>query len=407
VQDRLLQGKTAARVTPAPANGGAGTQPRREDSMEPRRRLEDWHHMLAMISFMAAAAVGLAYLFLHVDLIPHPASMERLLIDDFVQVLFAIAAVFFVVIITVFGYALIFFRRRPGDDSDARDIRGKTQLELTWTIIPLIIVIVLAYYGGRILDEMTATNPDYGTTNSIYSLGAFVPGDVAPADTSQKELEVEVRARRFIWLFGYPGQGIDSTYELVVPVNRRIVFRIQSEDVIHSFWVQQWGPKQDAVPGLSPVLRITPTKTGQYTVECSQLCGYGHTGMTAPVRVVPAGDFDKWVEQQRSIGRTSSPPPGSHVMIDLAAQNIAFDKNTISVPAGIKVMISFDNKDKGIPHNFAVYKTAAAKDLIFSGKIITGPQRITYTFMAPKTPGRYFFRCDVHPKIMTGTFVVT
>jgi heme/copper-type cytochrome/quinol oxidase subunit 2 len=274
-------------------------------------------------------------------------------------------------------------------------------------IIPLIIVITLSVYGGRVLDRMTARNPSDGPISSIFSLGAFVPGEVAPPDTTEKELAVDVTASRFIWRFDYPELGIDSTYELVLPVNRRVVFRIRSEDVIHSFWVQQWGPKQDAVPGLSPVLRITPMKMGQYTIECSQLCGFGHTNMTGPVRVVSEGDFEQWVRKHGSFsGKKASPPAGTHVMIDLAARNIAFDKDTITVPAGVEVMINFDNKDKGIPHNFAVYKTPAATENIFDGEIITGPRRVTYTFTAPKTPGDYFFRCDVHPKIMTGTFVV-
>lgn len=374
--------------------------------MEPRRRLEDWHHMLAMCLIMAVVGGGLAYLFLHIDFIPNPASKERGLIDNFIQLLFAIASVFFAVIVTVFTYALLFFRRQPGDNSDARPIRGKTPLELTWTFIPLIIVIVLSVHGAKVLDEMSASIHVHGTSQTVYSLGAFVPGALSTSNTSEKELVVNVTASRFVWEFAYPDYGINSTYELEVPVNRRILLNIQSKDVIHSFWVQEWGPKQDAVPGLSPVLRITPTKIGQYTVECSQLCGFGHTSMTAPVRVVSAEDFDKWVQQQQSLVSVPTPPPGSHVMIDLAAQNIAFDKSTITAPAGVHVMINFDNKDNGIPHNFAVYKTSAAQDPIFVGPIITGPQRITYEFMAPTTPGNYFFRCDVHPTVMTGTFIV-
>ena len=362
--------------------------------------------MLAMCSVMAAIAGGLAYLFTHIDLVPNPASAERHAIDDFLQILFAIAGVFFAIIVTVFVYALLFFRGRPGDETDSRPIRGKTALELTWTIIPLIIVVGLSYYGGKVLDEITAANPNHGGTKSIYSLGAFVPGETAAADTTEKELAVNVTAKRYMWLFDYPDLGIDSTYELVVPVNRRVVFLLKSEDVIHSFWVQEWGPKQDAVPGLSPVLRITPEITGQYTLVCSQLCGFGHTNMTAPVRVVTAEDFEHWVETRRSSRGASSAPAGTHVMIDLVAQNMAFDKSTIAVPAGVTVMISFDNRDKGIPHNFSAYKTPAAAETIFVGKIITGPERITYTFTAPKTPGSYFFRCDVHPTTMTGTFVV-
>lgn len=92
--------------------------------------------------------------------------------------------------------------------------------------------------------------------------------------------------------------------------------------------------------------------------------------------------------------------------IDLVAQNIAFDKSTITVPAGAQVTVNFDNKDSGIPHNLAVYTNSSATTSIFVGSIITGPKTITYTFKAPTTPGTYFFRCDVHPTLMTGNFVV-
>ncbi len=92
--------------------------------------------------------------------------------------------------------------------------------------------------------------------------------------------------------------------------------------------------------------------------------------------------------------------------IALSAQNIKFDKSTITVPAGANVTVDFNNEDQGIPHNFAVYTNASATDKIFSGKIITGPATATYTFTAPDKAGTYFFRCDVHPQRMTGDFVV-
>jgi plastocyanin len=94
------------------------------------------------------------------------------------------------------------------------------------------------------------------------------------------------------------------------------------------------------------------------------------------------------------------------VTIDLTAQNISFDTKRIQVPAGASVTIQFTNRDNGIPHNFAVYESSTAKKSIFKGKKITGPDTITYTFTAPVKPGNYFFRCDVHPSKMTGTFVV-
>lgn len=373
--------------------------------MEPRRRLQDWHHILAMSLVMAVVSAGLAYLFLNINFIPHPASMERGILDRFMQLLFAIGSVFVAVIIIALSYSLLFFRRRKGDDSDARPIKGNTALEISWTIIPLLIVTGLGIYGAVILDTITAPNPVHTTMQSIYSLGAFVPRVVPPSGTAQEELVVNVTASRFLWEFEYPAYQIKS-YVLEVPVNRRILFNIYSKDIIHSFWVQEWGPKQDAVPGLSPTLRITPTEIGQFLVQCSQLCGYAHTDMTAPVRVVSADEFDNWVQQQQTSTTGPAPPAGHPVMIDLVAQNFVFDKNTLTVPVGAEVIINFDNKDNGVPHNFAAYTDSSATISIYIGQIINGPQTITYTFTAPATPGKYFFRCDAHPTTMTGTLVV-
>ena len=95
-----------------------------------------------------------------------------------------------------------------------------------------------------------------------------------------------------------------------------------------------------------------------------------------------------------------------NVVINLTAKNIAFDKNSITVPAGAHVIVNFDNQDNGIQHNVAFYTDASASESIYVGAIITGPKKITYTFDAPTRPGTYFFRCDVHPSIMTGQFIV-
>jgi plastocyanin len=103
----------------------------------------------------------------------------------------------------------------------------------------------------------------------------------------------------------------------------------------------------------------------------------------------------------------SAPAPGVQaITIDISALNYRFDKSNITVPAGANVTMVFDNKE-AVPHNVAIYTTPAATEVIFKGEIITGPKTITYSFTAPSTPGDYFFRCDVHPAVMTGTFTVT
>jgi plastocyanin len=110
-----------------------------------------------------------------------------------------------------------------------------------------------------------------------------------------------------------------------------------------------------------------------------------------------------------SVPQASAPAPtqvGQAITVNISAQNIAFDKSNITVPAGADVTMIFDNKE-AVPHNVAIYTTSAATEVIFRGEIITGPKTITYHFTAPATPGDYFFRCDVHPMAMKGTFIVT
>jgi plastocyanin len=102
------------------------------------------------------------------------------------------------------------------------------------------------------------------------------------------------------------------------------------------------------------------------------------------------------------------------VSIGLVAKKMAFNTSTITVPSGAHVTIYFQNQEAsgssqvaGIPHNFALYTSPDATTKLFSGDIVTGGETITYTFTAPATPGTYYFRCDVHPAVMKGQFIVT
>ena len=103
---------------------------------------------------------------------------------------------------------------------------------------------------------------------------------------------------------------------------------------------------------------------------------------------------------------TTTQPPGQPVTVTLTAQSLSFDKSSITVPSGAQVTISFNNNDSGIPHNFSLYADSNMTQSLYIGKIINGPATTTYTFTAPSKAGTYFFRCDVHPTQMTGTFIV-
>jgi cytochrome c oxidase subunit 2 len=112
-------------------------------------------------------------------------------------------------------------------------------------------------------------------------------------------MTIKVFAQQFSWRFEYPGSNNLKSYELVMPVNRNITFEMQSADVIHSFWIPAMGQKQDLVPGIKTGIVITPTRTGDFTLVCTELCGLGHATMRAPVRVLSQAQFDAWVKNQQ------------------------------------------------------------------------------------------------------------
>ena len=116
---------------------------------------------------------------------------------------------------------------------------------------------------------------------------------------------VDVYWQQYEWHFNYPSQGVTSR-ELHVPVDRQVEFRMHSLDVIHSFWVPEWRIKKDAVPGITTRAYITPDKTEDLTLVCTELCGFGHATMRAPVVVEDSqAAFDQWARPS-SRSRTAS-----------------------------------------------------------------------------------------------------
>ncbi len=107
------------------------------------------------------------------------------------------------------------------------------------------------------------------------------------------------------------------------------------------------------------------------------------------------------------MGTTGASAGSNSIVVNIMAQNRTFNTSTITVPAGAQVTINFDNQDSGIRHDVAFYTDSSASNTIYRILSITGPNKITDTFIAPSKPGTYFFRCDFHPTLMTGQFIVT
>jgi cytochrome c oxidase subunit 2 len=191
-------------------------------------------------------------------------------IDDLMNIMIVLSSIIFWIVMVALGYALWKFRAKPGDESDGEPIHGNTRLEVVWTIVPTIIVLFAGGWSWKVLDEIE--------------------------EPTGHELTVDVFSQQYAWSFGYPGKEYAYSQGVMhVPVNRQIVFKMHSQDVIHSFWVPQWRIKKDNVPGITTTAIVTPDKVGTYQLICTELCGFGHSTMRAKVVVEPEAKWEKWV----------------------------------------------------------------------------------------------------------------
>ncbi|MCS7011772.1 MAG: cytochrome c oxidase subunit II [Anaerolineales bacterium] len=227
-----------------------------------------------IVSILVIGATLLVYTGIQsIGVLPAQASAQAVSIDRLLNIQFWLISFLFSLITVTLLYSLVVFRRKPGDTSDGAHIEGNTRLEILWTLIPLFVVIFVAYLGAQSLGETRRVDPT--------------------------ALQVEVLSGQWFWSFTYPDYGV-TTDTLYLPVNKQAVLRMTSIDVIHSFWVPEFRVKQDLVPGKTTELRITPIQTGEYQVLCAEICGASHAYMVAPVRVVTQEEFTAWIEQQAS-----------------------------------------------------------------------------------------------------------
>src|SRR3954453_19196291 len=251
--------------------------------------MHDDKHPVARVVGLAvvASAIGIA-IGLAIDWFPPAATTKSGEIDTLWDVLVIVSVPIFVLVMTVALYSVWRWRARPGDKSDGEPIHGNAKLEVFWVTIPTIIVAALAAYAWIVLDDVEAKKSG--------------------------EMQVDVYGQQFAWRFTYPqagGKAITSN-QLYLPKDRPVHFKIHSDDVIHSFWVPEFRLKQDAVPGLTTQVRLTPNRIGTYRVVCTELCGLGHATMRAPVHVVSEQDFPGWLrkKQTQAGGATASGTTG-------------------------------------------------------------------------------------------------
>src|SRR6266511_2342397 len=205
--------------------------------------------------------------------LPPSASKERGGIDFVFWFTTGICIAIFAVVFAFSVFAYMKFRARPDDDSDGPPIHGHTGLEIAWTAIPAVLVTAIA----------------------IVSAVVLARNDRVPRNA----MTVDVTAQQFAWSFKYPGQGNVTSTVLRLPLHKPIELKLRALDVIHSFFVPEFGQKQDAVPGIVTRLVITPTKLGTFPVICTELCGLGHALMRSRAVVMEPAKFQAWAKQAK------------------------------------------------------------------------------------------------------------
>lgn len=258
-----------------------------------------------LANFLLCAAVILLVLALDASAAPRDSNLywapEAVTvggkkIDALLNFIFYLTATVFFLTQTVYIYYLVKYRKRPG--SKAYYSHGNNKLEIIWTAIPTAIFLGLVIYSNRLWGELHSPPPEDAVKVDV--VGYQFGWDMRYAGADGRLGKVDVATYSVDNKFGLApddaaGDDDFSSTELVIPVNKPVHIYLHSRDVIHSFYVPQFRLYQAAVPGRTIAwVWFEPTKTGNFELACSQICGSGHYNMKAPIRVVTQEEFDKW-----------------------------------------------------------------------------------------------------------------
>ena len=205
-------------------------------------------------------------------------------VDLSFAVIFGISIFFLVGITAVMIYFVIRYRRKK--NPKATNIHGNNKLEILWTVVPTLLVLVMFYYGWVGYKPMRS-----------------IPDDAIP---------IKVYGQMWSWQFEY--ENGKRSGQLVVPLNKPVKLDLISRDVIHSFYIPAFRIKEDVVPGINNTMWFEATKEGTYDILCAEYCGERHAYMLAEVDVVPEADYEEWLV-------STDVPEGEHPGLTVMKQN--------------------------------------------------------------------------------------
>jgi cytochrome c oxidase subunit 2 len=243
-------------------------------AMQPRRRVPAvrWLAVTAIVLVAAGCA-------------PDSVTEQGEAVHNLYLLFLYIAAVVYVVVAALVIWSVVRYRRR--NDELPKQTHGNNRLELAWTLIPTVIVLVLFAFTLRAQDKVL--------------------------DSGQADVNVTVTAFQWSWRFTYEGTGAEVVGtpehipEMVLPVGQRVRVKLISADVVHSFYVPQTLFKRQAIPGVTNEFDLTFDKTGLFHGQCTQFCGLQHTDMVFRVRVVDQNQYQSWLAAAARRGSAGQP----------------------------------------------------------------------------------------------------
>jgi cytochrome c oxidase subunit 2 len=350
-----------------------------------RPRIRVLHRAGALLALaVLAAACGMVP--------PEPHTIQAKEVFWLYNVVLVMGGIVFVGVEGFIVYSVFRYRRR--DDRLPTQVHGNNLVELIWTAIPTVIVLILFVLSTLTLNSISAQAKNPGVTIEVDGFQwqwtfHYLDGDNDPTN------DVSVTG------------SLETPAQMALPVGEPIKLILVSKDVIHSFYVPAFLVKRDVVPlpeGKAPnELEFTISEAGTYAGQCAEFCGDLHARMTFSVLAMSRDKFDAWIAGIRA-GETPGPSAAAQgPVLKVSAKDSAFNTHALEATAGQSFSIEFTNNDD-IPHNVAIRN---GDQELFPGEIITGPNK-TVTYVVKALPaGEYTFICDVHPvPAMTGKLTI-
>jgi cytochrome c oxidase subunit II len=324
------------------------------------------------------------------------------------DIVFALAVAIFLVVEGLIVWSILRYRRKPTDVDLPPQTHGNNLVEIIWTVIPTAIVLFLFAISYDTLVKVDAVSADPNIR--VHAVAGQFQWKFEYLDATNK-----VVATQDVPVYGkapscdQPALTNPACGGMALPVGKTIQVSVDSPDVIHAWYVPRFLFKRDVVPGQTNRFEFTidPGEAGHsFRGQCAELCGTGHRTMLFTVNGLAPADYDAWLRALVEKANATPPPaPSGLTALQLSAQGIHFQVNSLDVAANQPFAIDFKNQDTpGVAHDVDI-RQSDGTTVVKDQPTTDGGKETTYVY-DPLPAGNYTFICSIHPGIMHGTLTV-